>query len=88
MKHEGTGTHESLLQLSPQVGLGAGDRRPSLHALHVTCGQPEGRVHGVNDTRLRGMVHANRGFHGAASARRLIVFNILRLMTNPTGSIR
>ena len=34
------------------------------------------------------ITHANCGFHGAASARRLIVFNILRLITKPTGSIR
>ena len=38
--------------------------------------------------RHQSSTHANRGFHGAASASRLIVFNILRLITKPTGSIR
>jgi len=37
---------------------------------------------------LQRPVYTNLGFHGAVSARRLIVFNILRLMTKPTGSIR
>jgi hypothetical protein len=36
----------------------------------------------------RNYADANCGFHGAASARRLIVFNILRLITKPTGSSR
>jgi hypothetical protein len=66
--------------------------------LHESSGQPDHLliaaapsdecVHGVYDSRLAAMIHANRGFHGVASARRLIVFNILRLITKPTGSIR